>query len=154
MSQKLSKTEKQKRGTNRAVRDKKINVKDISQHPHPGVDLTLSQSTIYNRICDHLKEHGALMDIDCYIVGCMAVAIDVRNEAIRLMNAEGLIQEFENGTRNLSPEFSAFQKANNEIRQLSKCLGMDARSRLTMDYFMEKKEEPVDPIAELLKRAV
>lgn len=148
MPARKSTAEKQKRGTSRGVREKAIKKESYRGYPDPGVELTEPQQLVYRRVCDHLRTAGILLDIDCYVVGSMAISIDTRNKAIQLMNKVGIIQEFENGTRNLSPEFSAFQKANTEIRMLSKQLGLDPKSRQDMIAFIEQGEQDDDdPLA-------
>lgn len=153
MSTRKSDTEKRKRGTARPVRMKSVRKSEYKGYPDPGVKLSLEQGKIYKRICDHLKSAGILLDTDCYVIGSMAVSIDARNTAIKLMSQTGMIQEYSNGARNLSPEFSIFQKANTEIRQLSKQLGLDPRSRQDITAFLNQEEEEVDPIAEAMKAA-
>lgn len=153
MAKRISQEKKTQKGTSRGVRNKSVKRQDVVGYPDPGVEITESQMKIYQRICDHLQAYSALVDVDCYIIASMSVAIDTRNEAIKLMVAEGLIQEFENGTRNISPEFSIFKKANEEIRQLSKFLGMDPRSRSSIPSFLDAPTGKEDPIETLLKRA-
>lgn len=145
--------DRKKKGTYRATEDKKMQKNNYKGYPDPGIELSDEQMILYRRICDHLKAKQALYDVDTFMIASYAVAVDTRNKAVEMMNKLGLIQEFDNGTRNISPEFSIFKKANEEMRQLSKMLGGDPRSRQDLVIFIEEGEPDHDPLADLMGEA-
>lgn len=144
--------DRKKKGTYRKSEDKQVLKSETEGYPDPGLKLTEQQEVIYKRVCEHLMAKQALFDVDTFMIASFAVAVDTRNKAVEMMNALGLIQEFENGTRNISPEFSVFKKANEEMRQLSKMIGGDPRSRQDLTIFLAKEEDSVDPLEEILSQ--
>jgi len=146
--------DRKKKGTYRASEDKQIKRNPYEGYPDPGIELSDDQITLFHRICDHLKDKDILFDIDTFHIVSYAIAVDSRNKAVQMINKLGLIQEFDNGTRNISPEFSIFKKANEEMRQLSKMLGADPRSRQDLVAFLEQGEPEHDPLDALMPGGV
>lgn len=152
-AKKIGGAERKKRGTFRADKDKQLQKSQYEGYPNPGIELTDEQMVLFRRICDHLKEKDILLDIDTFHIVSYAIAVDSRNKAVQMMNKLGLIQEFDNGTRNISPEFSIFKKANEEMRQLSKMIGGDPKSRQDMVAFLDEGEPEHDPLDNLMPGA-
>lgn len=151
MSRKKTTIEKQKQGTARRDRVKTLAVPDLSGFPEPTADLDAKESQVYARLCRHLSGREALFDADAAILTAAAVAIVQNSAAIEKLREAGPIQFFENGTRNVSPEFSTFEKTTALLMRLAKILGLDPRSRQDMTAFLEAGEmAPDDPMDELI----
>ena len=148
MSRKKSTTEKLKEGTIRAdripARAKKSSLKG---YPKPFQELSGTEEVIYKRLCDHLRDADGLFDADTFLLTAAAVNLGQMREIIPELRRMGPVQEFENGTRNVSPEYSIFDKCNSLFLRHSKVLGLDPRSRQDMLIFLEQGEsEPDDPL--------
>ena len=154
MSRRKSITEKKKQGTARADRAKTVKRTTPDHWPAPDIDLNETEQAAYSGLCRHLEEAGALFDVDRHLMTLAAVNIAQGVIAMGQLREQGPIQEFENGTRNVSPEYSIFEKCMAAHIRYSRLLGLDPRSRSDLDYFMQEQEEDkVDPIAEALKQA-
>lgn len=147
---KLSVKEKQQRGTLRADQAYKPARAEYEGYPDPPRKLTEAQTATYKQICNYLKNYGALMDADAILIAPLAVAISLQNEAADLLAEHGLIQVFKNGTRNVSPELSAFEKASALVAKLARELGVGVRSRDGLSVFLDVEEERPDPLADLM----
>ncbi len=146
---KKSNAEKAKQGTLQKVRQKEMRPSGLdSGYPIPSAELSGLGLEIYNRICKHLDDVDALYDADTFIITQTAVNLAQMRTIIKDMNEQGLIQYFDNGTRNVSPEFSIFEKCSNLFRQHSRMLGLDPYSRLSMEYFINNGEGASDDPAD------
>lgn len=154
MSRKKSETEKKKQGTARADRVKAVKARIPKGWPAPDIDMNKTEQQAYAGLCRHLEEVGTLYEVDKHILTIAAVNIGQGVLAMQKLREMGPIQEFENGTRNVSPEYSIFEKCAAMHMRYSRLLGLDPDSRLRMDYFLnEAKEEEKDPIAEAMEKA-
>ena len=151
MSRKKTTTEKVKTGTIRADRVKKLAAPDMTGLPEPTADLSADEMKMYTRLCKHLQSRDVLFDADAAILTAAAVAIVQNRKAIQALHDAGPIQYFDNGTRNVSPEYSTFEKTTSLIARLSKSLGLDPKSRQDMTAFLDSGEAaPDDPSDELM----
>jgi P27 family predicted phage terminase small subunit len=149
MSRKKSTTEKIKIGT---VREDRLPVRSVKSsfdgYPDPLEDLEEKEMEIFRRLCDHLRSVQSLFDADTFLLTAAAMNLAQMALILPQLREKGLIQEFENGTRNVSPEYSIFQKANDLFLKHSKHLGLDPRSRQDMLVFLEQGEgDDDDPLA-------
>lgn len=149
MSRKKSTSEKLKEGTLRTdrivVRSKKSSV---TGYPDPFKKLLSGELVIYKRLCDHLRSADALHDADTFILTAAAINLNQMSEIIPELRQNGAVQIFENGTRNVSPEYSIFDKCNSLFLRHSKQLGLDPHSRQNMLIFLEQGEvDEDDPLA-------
>lgn len=151
MSRKKSNDEKKQQGTLKKSRSKRIKAHIAENWPKPDIDLSDEEQVIYASLCRHLEAAESLFDADAHLLTQVAVNISMGVTAMKKLRDAGPIQYFDNGTRNVSPEWSIFEKACNLFRQHSKMLGLDPRSRLDMEYFLNATEEEVDPAAKFLK---
>lgn len=147
---KLTKAETDKRGTTRPSRTTKPIRAEYDGYPDPGTTLTPEQSAVYKRACDYLKQYGALMDIDATLIVSFAGAVVMRNQSLQLIAGEGLIQEYSNGTRAVSPELTVFTQTTALVDKFARVLGIGVKGRDGLAVFMEKEEEVVDKLAELM----
>lgn len=145
MSRKKSTTEKLKEGTIRSdrmpVKTKKSN---LIGYPDPFQELSEKEIVIFKKLCDHLREADALFRADTFLLTSAAVNLGQMQEIIPELREKGAVQIFENGTRNVSPEYSIFDKCNGLFLRHSKVLGLDPRSRQDMLIFLEQGEQEDD----------
>lgn len=151
MSRKKTTTEKLKEGTIREdrkpVRAKKSSLRG---YPKPFEDLSEKETVIFKRLCDHLRDADALHDADTFLLSACAVNLGQMAQIIPELREKGPVQIFENGTRNVSPEYSIFDKCNGLFLRHSKVMGLDPRSRQDMLVFLETGDnEPDDPLANI-----
>lgn len=150
MSRKKSTSEKLKEGTIRADRmPVKTKKSSLSGYPEPFQELSEKETVIFKKLCDHLRDADALFSADTFLLTSTAVNLGQMQEIIPELREKGAVQTFENGTRNVSPEYSIFDKCNGLFLRHSKVLGLDPRSRQDMLIFLEQGEnEPDDPLAD------
>lgn len=154
MPRKKTETEKKKAGTARADRRKKAKVHVLQDWPQPDIEMNETEQMAYAGLCRHLEEAGTLFDVDRHLMTLAAVNIAQGVIAMNALRERGPIQEFDNGTRNVSPEYSIFEKCMAAHIRYSRLLGLDPRSRADLEYFLEKETKEVDPIEEAMKTAM
>jgi len=133
------------------VRKKAIKKNVLSGLPAPIAELDSDEQNMYARLCNHLLSVDALYDADAAVITFAAVNINQARQAIKALKAAGPIQEFENGTRNVSPEYSVFEKCNTMFKVHSQRLGLDPKSRQDIIAFIESgADEATDPAADAL----
>lgn len=150
MARKKSTSERIKQGTIRPdripIKTKKVSI--ASKYPTPFEPLEHKEEVIYRRLCDHLMDADALHDADTFILTAAAVNLKQMGDIIPELRVNGAIQTFENGTRNVSPEYSVFEKCNSLFLRHSRQLGLDPFSRQNMLIFLEQGDkDDDDPLA-------
>lgn len=148
---KVSEAEKKKRGTTDTRRTKTPVVKVLENYPQPTSELSEPETEIYNRICKHLMENGALYDADCFIVTHCAKNLGLADWAWKEMLKQGAIQTFQNGARQVSPEWAVYKNAVELFMKQSRLLALDPKSRLDHNYFLDNEEEDDDEIGSLMR---
>jgi P27 family predicted phage terminase small subunit len=153
-----SQAEKALSGTIRLDRTetKRVKVVTTTQIPKPQPYLNANGRRIFKEICVHLLKHKALCKIDSFYVSTVAHSFDIYNRMAMLVESPdvGLIQEFKNGTRNISPEFSIMRSEWERLEKGCKSLGLNLKSRDAILAFARgaAEERPADPIAEMFNR--
>jgi phage terminase small subunit len=71
-------------------------------------------------------------------------------ESAKALKVAGSVMTYPNGTRQVSAEWTAFKQNYDTFKDISKVLGLDPKSRLAMDYFINENEEIEDPFAQFL----
>lgn len=142
-------SEKIKEGTIRADRLAfKTKKTGVSNYPEPFEPLEYKEQIIYERLCDHLINADALHDADTFVLTAAAINLNQMAAIIPELRQNGAVQVFENGTRNVSPEYSIFDKCNGLFLRHSKHLGLDPFSRQNMLIFLEQGDKDNDdPLA-------
>lgn len=151
MPRRTSTQDKRKKGTTRSERQATPKIVVLEQYPAPVCALSDEAVNYYNLICKHLEEHGALLDADAFTITYAAQSASLANEYWVKMVQMGCIQEFQNGARQVSPEWAVYRNAVQDFIKHSKNLGLDPRSRQDMQYFLENGEsDSDDPMDEIL----
>lgn len=127
-------------------------VKNYEGEAIPGSIFTLTkhEQSIYDKIRLHLESNSASSEIDCIYISVAARIVGQLIINAKALNTEGCIMTYANGTRQVSAEWTAFKQSFDAYKDISKVLGLDPKSRLTMDYFINEKESQDDPFAEFL----
>jgi phage terminase small subunit len=68
-----------------------------------------------------------------------------------ILSKDGAVMVHPNGARQVSAEWTAFKQGFELFLELSKTLGLDPKSRLTLEYFQDGSGDEDDEIAKLLK---
>lgn len=147
---KVSREEKEKRGTVRTRDQVRLKQSVLDEYPAPIKDLGPDETRIYNLLCGHLQKVKNLYTVDVAILTAAAINIQMMMHSIEGLQNEGAVQYFENGTRNVSPEFTVFIKSNELFLKHSRQLGLDPRSRQEILAFVENTAPDDDPISALL----
>jgi len=96
----------------------------------PACKLTRKERAYFNAVCSFLEERGLLETVDSLLLSMLAKNVALwRDIAERVTSADDLIQEFENGTTNVSAMQSAKDKAENAILKIASRLGLSPMDR-------------------------
>lgn len=127
-------------------------VKNYEGEAIPGSIFTLTkhEQSIYDKIRLHLESNSASSEIDCIYISVAARIVGQLIINAKALKDSGSIMVYPNGTRQISAEWTAFKQSFDAYKDISKVLGLDPKSRLTMDYFINQKESQDDPFAEFL----
>lgn len=143
-------TQKAVQGTARKDRTVKLNPVVKADVAKPG-EMTETERKVFDTIIEHLKENGTFKPVDVYPATQAARCIVMMEQASSLLQAEGIIQTYKTGAKQIAAELSAYDKAFSMFQKLSTMLGLDPKARSLMGITTDN-QEAVDPIAELLKK--
>lgn len=136
-------------GTDRPGRDRVYS--GGSDYPAPPVTLTADELPFYRAICKHLALHSAILPIDAFTIAQAAQVAHLNQWAYSEMRKTGAVQQFETGSRQISPEFTVWKATREAWAALAKELGLTVKARVLMpDIFAQEPEDEPDPIADLL----
>ena len=147
MAQKSIKT-KLLQGTLEKSRVKTFTPGEIGE---PMFNLYAGEQRIYNRIREHLHLHKAGKQVDEIYLSIAALAIGHLLHNAEILSKDGAVMVHPNGARQVSAEWTAFKQGFELFIELSKTLGLDPKSRLTLEYFQDGSGDEEDEIAKLLK---
>lgn len=136
-----SNKQKELSGTSQSSKVKNI---DTSLIGEPKTKLSTSEREIFTSLKKHLEVNKASLEIDSIY---LTVASRVINQV--LVNSEelfkaGSVMIYPNGTKQISAEATAFRQSFEAFKEVSKILGLDPKSRLSMDYFVNSETEEED----------
>jgi P27 family predicted phage terminase small subunit len=109
-------------------------------------DLSLIEKRFFNQLSDHLKEIGLFSEADNVIITRTAKVMALLEQADKDLK-KGQIQDFPNGTRQVSPEHTVYKNHLSTLVSLLKDLGLTpaARNRMKLDL-TEKETDLMDYI--------
>jgi P27 family predicted phage terminase small subunit len=109
-------------------------------------DLSLIEQRFFTQLCDHLKEIGLFSEADNVIITRAAKVMALLEQADKDLK-KGQIQDFPNGTRQVSPEHTVYKNHLSTLVSLLKDLGLTpaARNRMKLDL-TEKETDLMDYI--------
>jgi P27 family predicted phage terminase small subunit len=102
-------------------------------------DLSLQEKRFFNQLCDHLKEIGLFSEADNVIISRTAKVMALLEEADKDIK-KGQIQDFPNGTRQISPEHTVYKNHLATLIGLLKDLGLTPSARNKMKLDLTEKE--------------
>lgn len=116
------------------LRDAKLTVTDTIPKPQPY--LTSAGKRIYKQICEHIRLHNTLCEIDTFYVSTIAHNYDIYQRMVKEIEKKekeavgsGYFQTFANGTQQNSPQLNLMSKAFDIIQKGSTALGLTVKSR-------------------------
>lgn len=114
--------------------------------------LSKTEKSIYDKIVLHLENNSASNEIDSFYCSIAARVIGVLILNAKSLSEAGSIMTYPNGTRQISAEWTAFKQSYETFKDISKVLGLDPKSRLSMDYFVNDHEDLEDPFAQFFTK--
>ncbi len=123
-----------------------------NKYPQPYTELNEEEAKIYARLWESVKSFIGIQDVDNFIITTVALKLNMAAEALgRIKNSESgqPIHQFENGTKQVSPDYTVFRTMSEEAAKLLEKAGLTPKARkdLLPD---EEKTKPKDLMAELL----
>ena len=132
------------------LQDSKVKNYEGESIPGSIFSLTKQEQSIYDKIRLHLESNSASAEIDCIYISVAAKIVGQLILNAKALNTEGCIMTYQNGTRQVSAEWTAFKQSFDAFKDISKVLGLDPKSRLSMDYFINMNDSQEDPFAQFL----
>lgn len=153
MGKRKSESEKSLKGTTEKSRVRVPRMQLLEGYPDPVTNLNAKEREVYERLCNHLHENGALMDADAMICTMFAQSMVKYIDAAYKCRGKGTIQTYKNGTRQISPEYTVFKEERANLLKMGVALGLSPRARLDMEYFHEKRDNEADPFEKIMGKA-
>jgi phage terminase small subunit len=132
------------------LQDSKVKNYEGESIPGSIFTLTKQEQSIYDKIRLHLESNSASAEIDSIYISVAAKIVGQLILNTKALNSEGCIMTYPNGTRQVSAEWTAFKQSFDAFKDISKVLGLDPKSRLSMDYFINENDSQDDPFAQFL----
>lgn len=148
-----SNSKKELQGTGRSDRQRTPKLSVLDGYPEPSAKLNKDEQEIYNALCKHLDENGALMEADAFLCTMFAQSMHKYLQAAYKCRGNGTIQVYKNGTRQVSPEYTVFKDERANLLKMGKLLGLDPKARLELEYFQDRPQKAKDEFAELMNIA-
>jgi len=105
----------------------------------------LQLGTTGKRILSELTSQGP-DPLERYFLECLARTLEIAAEADKMMRDKGMVQTYETGARNVTPEWAVYRNAINDAKALAKDLGK-IRDSLGVDR--EEPEEVKDVLSKM-----
>lgn len=93
---------------------------------------------------------GSLSDADVFLLENAAKCLAVMKQAENAMDSEGIIQVFQNGSRQVSPEWAVWRNAARDFEMYVKHFGLSPKARKDLDI-SEPESTKADPLTRLRK---
>jgi phage terminase small subunit len=132
------------------LQDSKVKVTETSKVGEPVLELSTSEKEIFNSLKNHLEVNRASLEIDSIYLTIASKVISQVLVNSEQLSQSGSIMIYPNSTKQISAEATAFRQSFEAFKEVSKVLGLDPKSRLTMDYFLNPDIEEEDPFAKFL----
>lgn len=110
--------------------------------------LSKTQRKYYNQLLKLIGE-DSLSEKDVYELENAAMCLQMIEEAEKGIKKHGTIQTFKNGTRQLSPEYTQWEKAATMWEKYVRQFGLSPKARADIGLEGAKKEKPKDPLSGL-----
>lgn len=122
--------------------------------PPPYTKLNRKERKIYDRIWKRVSEFIGVDDIDNFVITSAAQQLNMAAEALERIKEENNgqpYQTYENGTRQVSPDYTVFKTMTGEAQKSLERAGLLPKGRKDLGVFDEPEEKEVDPILALLQ---
>ena len=122
-------------------------MKDIKDIIKPEPYLGTEAKKHFKRICEHLNNVDALMEVDSYGLSMMSQYLKMYHDAVVEVEKTGSWQVFKNGASNVSGAFSVMEKCMGQFLKYSEKFGLSEIDRQKMLKFRDgKKSDSFDEI--------
>lgn len=111
--------------------------------------LERNQRKYYDQLVKVIGEEN-LTEADMFMLEMAAKTYAIMKQAESEMAAEGIIQVFGNGARQVSPEWAVWRNAAKDFETYVRHFGLSPKARKDL-ALPEKEEKPADPLAKLRK---
>jgi hypothetical protein len=121
--------------------------------PPPYTKLTRTERTIYDRIWKRVSEYIGIDDIDNFVITNAAQQLNMAAEALQRIKEDndGLpYQTFENGTRQVSPDYTIFKTMTGEAQKSLERSGCLPKGRKELGVFDDIEDDVTDPIMKFI----
>lgn len=146
MSGKKSSKQKELEGTDRP--DRSGEIPSVDEIPAPSKGFPREARPFYDLFAQHLLDNKALQNVDSIVLERAAKCALRLDKAEKEMDAKGAIQTYKTGNRNISPEYTLFDKTEKRFLEYCSLLGISPKARhLMAGSFEKKKETKKDPFA-------
>jgi len=119
--------------------------------PNAIFPLNKIEESFYQKIKLHLESNSASSEIDCIYISIAARVCGQMVESAKALKVAGSIMTYPNGARQVSAEWTAFKQNYETFKDISKVLGLDPKSRLSMEYFVNQNDSQEDIFAHFLE---
>lgn len=120
------------------------------------LDTYNDYEVIFNFLIKEAEKNNLSDGSDSIIISALAKELVLYHTCMADVDSRGPVIIYYNGAQQMeqiNPSYKAAKIALDNVKALAKESGFTMRSRILMSSHFIKKEEEVDPIAELLKRA-
>jgi len=164
MNRAKSKQEKQLQGTYRKHRDKpkeKVTVmrsQQLINVPDTPGSLQDEEEVYFINICQLKIDNNQLSEVDVTEIEILAKMIYQRKKAMRLLEVDGAIQEFNSGAKQVNACFSVLEKLDKMVSSKLKLLGCDTPTlkkieRLHVNFEYKDNSEEKEQLDDLIEEA-
>lgn len=148
MSRRKTEAQKLSEGTSRKDRARKVKLEPLQGKVRPAMQLTSSQTQMFETIVKNLPEASVFRQIDNFLLSAFVVELEAYFQMNRELQVGGYTSHMINGNQEmevLRKEYQVMQKSLSNIIALSKQLGFDPKTRLQMIELFDDREEEEDP---------
>jgi len=150
MSQVISESERQLSGIDKSSRI--IKMKNVQGNPQPSSYLTKRGQELFVELKDHIMSTLNVYDADGILLSMAAHSLYIYERYAKEVEDIGYIQTFEKGARNISPEFSVMERAQDRANKYFELLGIGLKARQALLSFRDRGGMEIDPVEELKKK--
>jgi phage terminase small subunit len=118
--------------------------KELRDIPEPQSFVVDGARIFYLQICEHLIENNMIKEIDSMILSSFAMTMMMHSKMALLIgdgNLHHLIQTYDSGAKQVTPEFTIFMKTSDKLDKFYAQLGIGPKNRESIEAFVSKGVE-------------
>lgn len=124
-----------------------------TKYPPPFMPLNRSQRKYYDRIWSFVSENIGLEDVDNFVITLAAQHLNMAAEALKRIDKDANgkpLQTFENGTRQVSPDYTIYKSMSDQAMKMLEKSGVLPKARKDLGLLDEEAPQKEDTVAALL----